>query len=171
MPQETPQFDFDKIIREINADREMLISSFEDTEMLLAELIKWMEVRDPDQDEPLSLVEAVCLPELGGRLLAIGEDIPSKNVFVSSMRAEIKAGRLKLVPPFLKNHLVSRRTIAEWLALRVEMEAKEQPNVVRLETRPGKKKKQETRPIAQEAVDFALQRLLAKIKSEPKKKG
>jgi hypothetical protein len=74
-----------------------------------------LEIRDPHPDEPLTLFEVVCLPELGGQLY-VGMDIPGKpgRTAVKTLRAEIAAGRLKRVPPFNKNIYVSRRTIKEW---------------------------------------------------------
>ena len=78
-----------------------------------------LQVRDPSIDEPLSLFEAACLPELGGRLF-VGSDVPGRpgSTAVKTLRAEIAAGRLLRVPPFNKNRRVSRRTIKEWLELR-----------------------------------------------------
>ncbi len=78
-----------------------------------------LEIRDPHPDEPLTLSEAVCLPELGGQLYA-GDNPPDREgrVGKATLRAEITAGRLKRVPPFNKNWFVSRTTIKEWLELR-----------------------------------------------------
>ena len=76
-------------------------------------------IRDPGPNEPLSLFEAVCLPELGGQLY-VGEDKPGRagRLGVTTLRAEVAAGRLRRVPPFNKNRFVSRTTIKEWLELR-----------------------------------------------------
>ncbi|MFL0693661.1 MAG: hypothetical protein ACJLUP_16655 [Agrobacterium tumefaciens] len=79
-----------------------------------------MEIRDPPMDEALTLFEAVCLPELGGMLLANGNNVQAVNLTVENLRREIKAGRLRRVPPFNANHYVSRKTIKEWLECRVE---------------------------------------------------
>lgn len=79
-------------------------------------------VRDPHPDERLYLVEAVCLPELGGQLFEVSRNevpgIPSRTITEKNLRAEIAAGRLQRVAPFDKNWRVSRRTIKEWLDLR-----------------------------------------------------
>lgn len=69
-------------------------------------------VRDPHPDEPLTLFEVVCLPELGGQLFS-DDGIPGKTA-VKTLRGEIAAGRLRRVPPLTKNIYVSRRTIKEW---------------------------------------------------------
>ena len=81
----------------------------------LDEFRRQMEIRDPPIDERLTLFEAVCLPELGGMLFANGTHIQAANLAVSTLRDEMKAGRLRRVPPFNKNHYVSRRTIKEWI--------------------------------------------------------
>ena len=86
----------------------------------LEEYRRQMEIRDPPIDEALTLVEAVCLPELGGMLLANGTNVQALNISVENLRKEIKAGRLRRVPPFNANHYISRRTIQEWLQCRVE---------------------------------------------------
>ncbi|MEY9562289.1 hypothetical protein [Sinorhizobium fredii] len=88
-------------------------------------------MRDPHLDERLYLVEAVCLPELGGQLFAVSKDevpgIPSRTITVKNLRAEIEAGRLQRVAPFDKNWRVSRRTVKEWLELRHDETESERP--------------------------------------------
>jgi hypothetical protein len=78
-----------------------------------------LEIRDPHPDEPLTLVEATCLPELGGQLYR-GTEKPGRpgSMPATTLRAEIQAGRLRRVPPFNKNWRVSRTTVQEWLELR-----------------------------------------------------
>lgn len=76
--------------------------------------IQAAEAVTADDDIPLALKEALCLPELGGG----GPGIPSRTISASNLRAEIAAGRLQRVAPFDKNWRVSRRTIQEWLSIR-----------------------------------------------------
>jgi hypothetical protein len=70
---------------------------------------------DPHENEPLAIAEACCLPELGGKLYENHEGVPSRHITAKVLYEEIKAGRLKRVPPFRGGKfLVSRRTIKEW---------------------------------------------------------
>jgi hypothetical protein len=84
------------------------------------------EIRDLHPNEPLSLFEAVCLPELGGQLYVGDEGKPGRTA-VKTLRAEIEAGRLLRVPPFNKNWRVSRQTIKEWLELRHTKDIEQRP--------------------------------------------
>lgn len=70
---------------------------------------------EPHENEPLSIAEACCLPELGGKLYEDHEGIPSRHITAKVLYEEIKAGRLRRVPPFRGGKfLISRRTIKEW---------------------------------------------------------
>lgn len=111
-------------VAEIEASIANCLSELDEHHALMAsqldEFRRQMEVRDPPMDEALTLVEAVCLPELGGMLFANGNNVQAVNITIDNLRKEIKAGRLRRVPPFNSNHYVSRRTIKEWLECRVE---------------------------------------------------
>lgn len=75
------------------------------------------EVRDPHPDEPLTLFEVVCLPELGGQLY-VGKDLPgtpSPNITVKTLRGAISRGQLAVLRPNDKNMYVTRTMIKEWL--------------------------------------------------------
>ncbi|MBB3520953.1 hypothetical protein FHX03_000262 [Rhizobium sp. BK456] len=75
------------------------------------------QLRDVDPHEPLTIIEAVCLPELGGRLFSDGTAIPSKTVTVYAVRTAIAEGRLQLHPASRRgSHRISRTLIKEWMA-------------------------------------------------------
>lgn len=76
-----------------------------------------LEIRDPHPDEPLTLFEVVCLPELGGQLY-VGKDVPGKpgpNIAVKTLRRAIERGQLSVLRPNEKNMFVTRTMIKEWL--------------------------------------------------------
>ncbi len=76
-----------------------------------------LEIRDPHPDEPLTLFEVVCLPELGGQLY-VRKDMPGKpgpNITVKTLRGAISRGQLAVLRPNEKNLFVTRTMIKEWL--------------------------------------------------------
>ncbi|KQZ55106.1 hypothetical protein ASD54_07455 [Rhizobium sp. Root149] len=78
-----------------------------------------LEIRDPHPDEPLTLFEVVCLPELGGQLY-VGKNVPGKvgpNITVKTLRNAISRGQLAVFRPNEKNLYVTRLMIKEWLHL------------------------------------------------------
>ncbi|RVM58376.1 hypothetical protein CN128_09800 [Sinorhizobium meliloti] len=73
------------------------------------------EVWEPHDDEPLTIFQACCLPEFGGRLYRQRKGISGNNIKARQLLDEIEAGRLKRVPPFRNGKFfVSRATIREW---------------------------------------------------------
>jgi len=70
---------------------------------------------DLDDDAPLTLEQAVCLPELGGSYTVNGElRSPSEAVKVKTLRGAIDRGEID--PGWKgKNLFVTRRMIREWL--------------------------------------------------------
>jgi len=73
--------------------------------------------RDLDPDEPLTLIEALCLPELGGRMYADGTADTSKTVTMYALRTAIGEGRLQLHPASRRgSHRISRNQIKDWMA-------------------------------------------------------
>jgi hypothetical protein len=74
-------------------------------------------IRDPHPDEPLTLFEIVCLPELGGQLY-VGKNVPGQagpNITVKTLRGAISRGQLAVFRPNEKNLFVTRTMIKEWL--------------------------------------------------------
>jgi hypothetical protein len=126
-------------VAEIEASIAECLSELDEYHALMAsqldEFRGQMEVRDPPMDEKLTLFEAVCLPELGGILFANGNNIQAANLAVSTLRDEMKAGRLRRVPPFNKNHFVSRRTIKEWIEWQESVTHQSLPSCQSTETR------------------------------------
>ncbi|CUW93700.1 hypothetical protein [Agrobacterium genomosp. 2] len=71
---------------------------------------------EPNPDEPLTISQALCLPELGGRLFADRTGVPSKNVRPYAIRNAIAEGRLQLHPTSQRgSHKISRNNIKEWI--------------------------------------------------------
>ncbi|PZU78979.1 MAG: hypothetical protein DI546_01280 [Rhizobium sp.] len=76
-----------------------------------------LEIREPHPDEPLTLFEVVCLPELGGQLY-VRSDLPGRagpNITVRTLRNAISRGQLAVLRPNEKNLFVTRTMIKEWL--------------------------------------------------------
>jgi hypothetical protein len=104
-----------------------------------------LEIRDPHPDEPLTLIEAVCLPELGGQLY-VRKDLPGKpgpNIMVKTLRRAIDRGQLSVLRPNEKNLFVTRTMIKEWLTTCQEkstspVSLKESPATTRRASSPTK---------------------------------
>ena len=109
-------------------------------------------VYDPDLDAPLSLEQAVCLPELGGELYhSVAMSIPSQRIAMKAMREAIKTDRLGLVS-WNANHHVNRRLIQKWMSSCVTEAGQAAPKPRHM------KKKEVARPMV---VDFE-ERVVAK---------
>ena len=78
----------------------------------IAELHK---VRSPTLDEPLTIDEVLCLPELGGKLYQNRPPVPSSSFKESTIRNAIRTGALGRYRPNTKNIFISRLMIREWL--------------------------------------------------------
>ncbi|WP_428427284.1 hypothetical protein [Pararhizobium sp.] len=79
-------------------------------------------------DEQLTVAEACCLPELGGRLYEDGNGVAGRHVRAKALYDEIEAGRLRRVPPMMNGKFfVSRRTIKEWMT--TEWHVEEKPRI------------------------------------------
>jgi hypothetical protein len=71
---------------------------------------------DLHYDAPLSLADAVCLPELGGVYTSDPElRSRSESISVKALRKAIDDGHLQCVRPNSKNLYVTRAQIREWL--------------------------------------------------------
>lgn len=74
-------------------------------------------LRKLDPDEPLTLIEALCLPELGGGMYADGTAEKSRTVTMYALRTAIGEGRLQLHPASRRgSHRISRNQIKDWMA-------------------------------------------------------
>lgn len=103
--------EFDRIAQRDDDSLQEAFRLIEDLRRSLEEPKAW----DPHEDEPLAIAEACCLPELGGKLYEDHEGIPSRHITAKVLYEEIKAGRLRRVPPYRGGKfLVSRKTIKEW---------------------------------------------------------
>ncbi|OLP53326.1 hypothetical protein BJF92_00730 [Rhizobium rhizosphaerae] len=103
--------EFDRIAQR---DEDNMREAFDLVEVIRRSLDE-PKLREPHESEPLSIAEACCLPELGGKLYVEHEGIPSRHITAKALYEEIKAGRLRRVPPFKAGKfLVSRQTIKEW---------------------------------------------------------
>lgn len=105
--------EFEALVERQLRDHDDAIEALGEIRRVLDSEASGRTIRDPHPDEPLSLFEAVFLPELGGQLFVGDEGIPGR-ITVKTLRGEIASGRLKRVPPLNKNIFVSRRTIKEW---------------------------------------------------------
>ncbi|MGO6692543.1 hypothetical protein ACCS54_18695 [Rhizobium johnstonii] len=71
---------------------------------------------DPEPDTPLTLDQAVCLPELGGKLLRNhGLSLRSPKVARKTLETAINRGKLAVGWFNTKNLFVTRRGIQEWI--------------------------------------------------------
>ncbi|MBY5318228.1 hypothetical protein [Rhizobium leguminosarum] len=71
---------------------------------------------DPEPETPLTIAQAACLPELGGRLLrSKGLSLKSSTVAEKTLRGAIGRGELAHVWLNDKNMFVTRQGIKEWL--------------------------------------------------------
>lgn len=71
---------------------------------------------DPEEDAPLTLQQAVCLPELGGFLSWMPAGCrPSPTFAVKTLRSAIDRGELQTIRPNAKNLYVTRKLIKEWM--------------------------------------------------------
>lgn len=71
---------------------------------------------DPEEDAPLTLQQAVCLPELGGFLSWMPAGCrPSPTFAVKTLRNAIDRGELQTIRPNAKNLYLTRKLIKEWM--------------------------------------------------------
>ncbi|RVH78096.1 hypothetical protein CN203_11410 [Sinorhizobium meliloti] len=115
--------EFESLVERQVRDQEDAIDALNDIRRALnldpepASAPKNKPFRDLDPDEPLTLIEALCLPELGGRMYADGTADTSKTVTMYSLRTAIGEGRLQLHPASRRgSHRISRTLIKEWMA-------------------------------------------------------
>jgi hypothetical protein len=111
--------EFEALVDRQVRDHDDAISALDDIRRALdpTSSIPARQLRDPHPDEPLTLFEVVCLPELGGQLY-VGNDIPgtpSANIGVKTLRGAISRGQLAVLRPNEKNMYVTRTMIKEWL--------------------------------------------------------
>lgn len=111
--------EFEALVDRQARDQEDALAALDDIRRALdpQSSVPARQVRDPHPDEPLTLFEVVCLPELGGQLY-VGKDIPgapSPNITVKTLRGAISRGQLAVLRPNDKNMYVTRTMIKEWL--------------------------------------------------------
>ncbi|AMD59376.1 hypothetical protein AWN88_13970 [Agrobacterium tumefaciens] len=71
---------------------------------------------EPDENAPLTVQQAVCLPELGGFLSWSPAGCrPSPTFAVKTLRRAIERGELQAIRPNDKNLFVTRKLINEWM--------------------------------------------------------
>lgn len=108
--------DFDDVIEMINADRIAFEASMDAIIADLASAMTSLQIFDPAPDAPLTLAEAVCLPELGGVLYRWTESEPSTTITVKTLRLAIERRELATTRLNTKNIHVTRRQVQEWIA-------------------------------------------------------
>ncbi|MBX5021146.1 hypothetical protein [Rhizobium lentis] len=111
--------EFEALVNRQVRDQEDALAALDDIRRALdpQSSVPARQVRDPHPDEPLTLFEVVCLPELGGQLY-VGKDLPgtpSPNITVKTLRGAISRGQLAVLRPNDKNMYVTRTMIKEWL--------------------------------------------------------
>ncbi|WP_377296092.1 hypothetical protein [Rhizobium sp. SGZ-381] len=111
--------EFEALVDRQVRDQEDALAALDDIRRALdpKSSVPAQKVRDPHPDEPLTLFEVVCLPELGGQLY-VGKDLPgtpSPNITVKTLRGAISRGQLAVLRPNEKNMYVTRTMIKEWL--------------------------------------------------------
>jgi hypothetical protein len=93
-----------------------LLVSQDESIALLQRVADGAVAADIDDDAPLTLEQAVCLPELGGSY-TVNDELrsPSEAVKVKTLRGAIDRG--EIVPGWKdrKNMFVTRRMLREWL--------------------------------------------------------
>ncbi|MGO4566100.1 hypothetical protein AB4Z52_13715 [Rhizobium sp. 2YAF20] len=105
-------------IEELQAEIEKTLQ--EDAELLerhqatIAEFARFLEEDDPHEDEPLRIEDALCLPELGGKMMLNIPSTPSNTVTKGMVREAIHRGQLAAFRPN-KNLFVTRRYLKEWI--------------------------------------------------------
>ncbi|WP_370168459.1 hypothetical protein [Sinorhizobium fredii] len=108
--------DVDDIIEMINADRIAFEASMDTVIAGIKTTMSSLQIFDPAPDTPLTLAEAVCLPELGGVLYRWTQSEPSTTITVKTLRLAIERGELATTRLNTKNIHITRRQIQEWIA-------------------------------------------------------
>ncbi len=108
--------DVDDIIESINLTRLAFEADMDAIIASIKNAMASLECFDPEPDTPLSLSDAVCLPELGGVLYRRIESEPSVSITVKTLRLAIERGQLATTRLNTKNIFVTRRQIQEWIA-------------------------------------------------------
>lgn len=93
-----------------------LLTSQDESIAMLQQVVDGAVTADIHDDAPLTLEQAVRLPELGGSYTVNPElRSPSEAVKVKTLRLVIQRGELACLRPNTKNLYVTRRQIREWL--------------------------------------------------------
>jgi hypothetical protein len=108
--------DVDDIVEMINADRIAFEANMDNVIAGIKTAMVSLQIFDPAPDAPLSLAEAVCLPELGGVLYRWTESEPSTTITVKTLRLAIERGELATTRLNTKNIHITRRQVQEWIA-------------------------------------------------------
>lgn len=142
------------------SSQETIAKAFE-LDAAIAEVCRQLEGFDPLPDAPLSLIDAICLPELGGILYRHGDSQPSTSVTVKTLRTAIERGQLAATRLNSKNLYITRRQVQEWIAScqdirKSPISSNEQHAIIRRESSHTRPSGSSTTERNERALDAAL---------------